>query len=92
MKKWQDLIKVDNVIPLATVPVTAIETEEGLREATEVQAVVCHESSVWAKTIPKDEVVQVNSVETGNSYDIQYTTEQLSAEQSKDKDLHLILH
>lgn len=37
-----------------------------------------------------EEAVSVNTVAT--SYGIQYTTDQLSAEQAKDQDLQLVLH
>lgn len=57
---------------------------------------VVHESVIHVpnatntETIKTEEAVSVNTVAT--SYGIQYTTEQLSAEQAKDKDLHLVLH
>lgn len=61
-EKWQDFIKIDNVIPLAE------KRSMGMTE----------------------EAVSVNTVAT--SYGIQYTTDQLSAEQAKDQDLQLVLH
>ncbi|XP_052704608.1 uncharacterized protein LOC128180527 [Crassostrea angulata] len=89
-EKWQDFMKIDNVIPLAEKKNRGI-TEEADQNFTVVQEIVIHvPNATNTETIKTEEVVSINSVAT--SYGIQYTTDQLSAEQAKDKDLHLVLH
>lgn len=60
-EKWQDFIKVDNVISLATVQTTGMKTKGDNQEASEVQDTVLHGSKISA--ITTEEVAQVNTVE-----------------------------
>ena len=92
-EKWQDFVKVDNVIPLAAAPTTASNSKSECSEDIDLQDTVNQGPSQKTSQVTQTgQAVEVQMVSTDNSYGIQYTTEQLLKEQHKDPDLHLILH
>lgn len=83
--QWQDFVEIDNVVPLSSTPVNTGDN------ASQKERPIPQEDTKAVEEESKGVLANTVSVNDNDGYGIQYTTQQLCTEQSKDPDLQLIL-